>query len=343
MARRHRGRRRFTSRARWIMAGLFLLGLLIGGVGGFYLRYHVLKQKPAKQAGPASSGGSLEARKKESSRAGKPAATDPARAQQVIEHLSGQVGPRVAGSQGELDGANYLRGELEKMGYYVGWEEFPLPNGGKSVNLVTADPGGTDRYTFLVGAHMDTRAGSPGANHNASGCAALLEFARSVKDADHLTEIRFIIFGAQGDPGSGKNARAGSTYYLGTQPPAERAKIVGMVSFDTVSVGPEVHVRDCGPNSRGLARSLAEAAKEAGANALLDSSDQSDHEPFGTAGIPAVWIERMLPGGVRDHSARLSSDKASHVSPALVTELVDIVRDYVMKLDEAGCRAATAR
>lgn len=346
MARKRRRRRTTTARARWIMAGLFLLGLAIGGAGGFYLRYYALKPEPETRAPSDQSapGGSLKAEEKESSKAGKPTATDPERASQVIEHLSERIGPRVAGTQQEVRAATYLKGELEKMGYSVGWQEFPLPNGGRSVNLITADPGRTDKYTFLVGAHMDTRSGSPGANDNASGCAAVLEFARSVKDTDHLTEIRFIFFGAEEDFGSARTAaRLGSAHYLGTQPPKERAKMVGMVSFDMVSVGPEIHVRDWGPNSPGLARGLVEAAREAGANAYQDPNEKSDHEPFGLAGIPAVWMERMLPGGAYDRAVHQPSDRASHVSSALVTEVVDMVRDYVMKLNEAYCAAATSR
>ncbi len=343
---RNRKRRRAPSRSRWIMAGMFVLGLLIGAVGGYVARYYVFKQEPpkevpAKQSAPS---GSLKAEDKQPAKASRPSPTDAATAQEVINYLSQQVGPRVAGTQGELTAATYLKGQLEKMGYSVGWQEFTLPNGSKSVNLVTADPGRTDKYTFLVGAHMDTRAGSPGANDNASGCAGVLEFARSVKGTDHLTEIRFIIFGAEEDFGSARNlARLGSTHYLGTQPANERAKMVGMFSLDMVSVGPEVHARDWGPNSPGLAQSLVKAAQAKGLNAFQDPNQQSDHEPFGGAGIPAVWIERMLPGGEYDHSIHEPSDKASHVSPALVTEVVDLVRDYVLKLDETYCRAATTR
>lgn len=330
------------------MFGLLLLGLLIGAVGGYYARQYILAPKPAREAPAEQSAppsGSLKAGgTKASNTAGKPAPTDPAAVKGVIEHLSGQVGPRVAGSQGELAAATYLKGELEKLGYSVGWQEFPLPGGGKSVNLVTADPGTADKYTFLVCAHMDTRAGSPGANGNASGCAGVLEFARSVRDVEHLTEIRFVIFGAKEDSGpGGRVSRAGSKHYLGTQPENERAKVVGMVSLDTVSVGPEAHFRDWGPNSPGLAQALAKDARAKGLNALQNPGDKSDHEPFGLAGIPAVWVERTLPGGGRDHSVHTPSDRASHVSPGLVTEMVDIVRDYVLGLDAAYCRAATSR
>ncbi|MFB6778618.1 M28 family peptidase [Streptomyces sp. NPDC056352] len=45
-------------------------------------------------------------------------------------------------------------------------------------NLLAGLPGGDDRPTVVVGAHLDTVAGSPGVDDNASGVAALLEVAR---------------------------------------------------------------------------------------------------------------------------------------------------------------------
>ncbi len=47
------------------------------------------------------------------------------------------------------------------------------------VNLVATWPGSTPPYT-VVGAHLDTVAGSPGADDNASGVAAALELARQL-------------------------------------------------------------------------------------------------------------------------------------------------------------------
>lgn len=45
-------------------------------------------------------------------------------------------------------------------------------------NLVADLPGADDRPTVVIGAHLDTVDGSPGADDNASGVAALLEIAR---------------------------------------------------------------------------------------------------------------------------------------------------------------------
>lgn len=49
----------------------------------------------------------------------------------------------------------------------------------------------------LVTAHMDSVTLAPGANDNASGCAAMLEIARSMKGLDIDKEVRFIAFGSE--------------------------------------------------------------------------------------------------------------------------------------------------
>ncbi len=336
-----RKKRKSTRRSRWILVGLFFLGLVIGAAAGFYIHYYVLKPKSTSEEKKTEAKEAAAKKKKEYA---EPQAADPARVQSAMAYLSEQIGPRVEGTQAELTAATYLKGELEKMGYEVGWIEFTLPNGNKSVDLVTADAGTSDKYTFLVSGHIDSRSGSPGANDDASGCAAVLELARTAKGTRHLTEIRFLLFGSEEDFGPQRNPkRIGSTYYLGTQPPEERAKIVGMVSADMIAVGPEVHFRDWGAASPGLAQSLVAAAQKKGLNAYQNPGEASDHEPFGLAGIPAVWMERMLPGGKPDPAVHTASDSLAHASSSLVCELVDLLRDYILDLDEEYCKAAVAR
>jgi Peptidase family M28 len=324
----------------WIMIGLLILGLVIGVAVGYCVHYYLVNPAPKKTVAKKAT------TKKQSQKAKKynqPLPSESTRVQQIMTYLN-QVGPRVAGSQAENVAATYLKNELEKTGYSVGWQQFALPTGDVSQYLATADPGQSNKYTFLVCANIDTRAGSPGANSNASGCAAVLELARCVKGTKHLTEIRFLLFGAsEGTSRSRSQQRLGSTYYLSTQSPAEQAKIVGVVSADTISVGPEVHVRDWGSNSPGLAQDLIKTAQTKGMNAYQDPSPDSDHEPFGNAGIPAVWVERMLPGGKVDPAVNTSSDTIEHTSADLVTELVDLLQGYIVGLDETYCKAAVNR
>jgi hypothetical protein len=348
MAKDYKKKSARTGRSKWIMAGLFVLGLALGAAAGFYIHYYLLnpapKQKTAKERQAAAKQTDIDKSKRQEKKYSEPQPADPARAEQFMSYLSQQIGARPEGSEAERAAAAYLKSELESLGYAVSLQEFALPDGATSQNLIAADPGQSNPYTFLVSGHMDSRAGSPGANDDASGCAAVLELARVVKGTKHLTEIRFLLFGAEEDYGTKRSAkRIGSNFYVNNQPPEELAKIVGMVSADTIAVGPEAHFREWGLNSPTLAQSLVFAAQAKGLNAMQDPSENSDHEPFGQAGIPAVWMERMLPGGQSDTSIHTAGDNMAHVSPSLVSELVDLLRVYLLSLDEKYCKAAVTR
>ena len=51
----------------------------------------------------------------------------------------------------------------------------------------------------VVGAHIDTKAGAPGGNDNASGVGVVLELARDLHDADTAATIEFVTLRRRGD------------------------------------------------------------------------------------------------------------------------------------------------
>ncbi|MET9509538.1 M28 family peptidase [Streptomyces flavidovirens] len=61
-------------------------------------------------------------------------------------------------------------------------------------NLVARLPGADDRPTVVVGAHLDTVDGSPGADDNASGVAALLEIARLLGGLPRPPAVTLLFF-----------------------------------------------------------------------------------------------------------------------------------------------------
>ena len=69
---------------------------------------------------------------------------------------------------------------------------------GKSQNVIAELPG-TDNNPFCIyiGGHMDSVAGSPGADDNAVGCAIAVELARILSKKKHRHTIKFIAFGAE--------------------------------------------------------------------------------------------------------------------------------------------------
>ena len=76
--------------------------------------------------------------------------------------------------------ARYIETTLASFGYTVGRQEF-LADAKPVRNIdVAIEPAGqrADPEVIVVGAHYDSVVGSPGANDNASGAAAVIELAR---------------------------------------------------------------------------------------------------------------------------------------------------------------------
>ncbi|HVS19541.1 MAG TPA: M20/M25/M40 family metallo-hydrolase, partial [Planctomycetota bacterium] len=66
------------------------------------------------------------------------------------------------------------------------------------VNLVVELPGASRPWQVVeLGAHYDTVPGSPGADDNASGVAALLEAARVLAERPRARSVRVVFFGAE--------------------------------------------------------------------------------------------------------------------------------------------------
>ncbi|MEX2199600.1 MAG: M28 family peptidase [Burkholderiales bacterium] len=143
----------------------------------------------------------------------------PDRLRAHVERLASEIGERNVWRPAALHAAaTYIRGEWERQGHAVTaqrYEAYEVP----CENLEVAFTGSARRSEVLVvGAHYDSVRGSPGANDNASGIAALLEIGRDLKGAVLCRTVRLIAFVNEeppffywGEMGSGvyaKTARA---------------------------------------------------------------------------------------------------------------------------------------
>jgi Zn-dependent M28 family amino/carboxypeptidase len=122
-------------------------------------------------------------------------ATLAARLRHHVEMLAGTIGERnVFRPQALHAAADYIRGQWLSQGYQVvpqSYEAF----GVASENLeVTRTGVQQPTEIILVGAHYDSVRGSPGANDNASGVAALLELSRTLMRAEPARTVRFVAF-----------------------------------------------------------------------------------------------------------------------------------------------------
>lgn len=112
-----------------------------------------------------------------------------------VSQLAADIGERNVYRPAALHAAEqYIRQSWAEMNYEVQAQEYEV-EGVRCANLETSVRG--NRYPdqiLLIGAHYDSVYGSPGANDNASGVAALLELSRLFQSASPSRSLRFVAF-----------------------------------------------------------------------------------------------------------------------------------------------------
>ena len=150
-----------------------------------------------------------------------------------VQTLAGQIGERNVFRHDRLVmAADYIRTTLAGAGHEV--RRQPYRVGGKICENVEAEVRGSRRPDdiMVIGAHYDTVQGSPGANDNASGVAAMLALARAFAKATPACTLRFIAFANEEPP-------LFQTEYMGSRVYAKRSRERGeritlMLSLETI-------------------------------------------------------------------------------------------------------------
>ncbi|HEX9823611.1 MAG TPA: M28 family peptidase [Actinomycetota bacterium] len=206
-----------------------------------------------------------------------------------VRRLAERIGPRVRATRGERRAARYVARQLESYGYRTRTRTFPV-DGGRSRNVVGWWPG-AEPYPLIVGGHVDSVPGSPGANDNASGIAVMLEAARVIAGLEPAGLVRFVAFGSE-ELGADGSHHAGSSAFVRGLGRGGRRELAGMMSVDMVADGRPLLVTTAGIGPDLLARIAANRLRREGvAVARRTTCDCSDNGPFERAGIPAasVW------------------------------------------------------
>ena len=182
----------------------------------------------------------------------------------------------------------------------------------KSRSVLAQTKTGDPHNVVVAGAHLDSAAGSPGLNDDASGVAAVLETAVQLGSSPTLTNaVRFAFWGAQDD------GLQGSTTYVASLDPGGRNDIALYLDFDllgSVNAGyftydgdqsgqpnPDVPAAKVPRGSAGVERTLAGYLNLAGARpADMPLGLASDYTAFLRAGIP---IGGVTTGGSQAKSA----------------------------------------
>lgn len=133
-----------------------------------------------------------------------------------VRKLAAEIGERNVFHPRALHAAaDYLRARWASQGYRVVSQSYEA-HGVRSENLEVTLPGASrPQEIILIGAHYDSVSGSPGANDNASGVAALLELSRAMAQVKPARTVRFVAFVNEeppffygGEMGSGVYAKA---------------------------------------------------------------------------------------------------------------------------------------
>jgi len=112
-----------------------------------------------------------------------------------VEKLAAEIGERnVFRSQALHESAQYIKREWTEQGYDVNPQAYDA-KGIQCENLEVTRWGQSLRSEIiLIGAHYDSVAGSPGADDNASGVAALIEIARYLATMTNERTVRLVAF-----------------------------------------------------------------------------------------------------------------------------------------------------
>ena len=163
------------------------------------------------------------------------------------------------------------------------------------------DPEGTKAPIVMVGAHIDSVLGAPGAHDDATGNGVSMEIARVVGKLPLDKEIRIGGFGGEEDGLQGSRAWT-NEFLAGTLNEAERKRFVGEWQMDMVGT-PYEPARLWALTPDGNSNFVVEEAYKSAARFGFTGLDncklgQSDHQAFFDLGIPSalfIWLAYNKP------------------------------------------------
>lgn len=265
-----------------------------------------------------------------------------------VERLAGEIGernlfhPRALGAA-----AAYIEEEWRRQGYEV-TEQWYEVAGVRCANLEVTRTG-VERpdEILLVGAHYDSVIGSPGANDNGSGVAALLEISRLFMELEPDITVRFVAFVNEEPPFFMGQQQGSMVYARAARARGDDIKL--MISLETIGYYSDeadsqdypplfglfypdrgnfiALVSDFGSRSAMLDmarvfRSVSEFPLEHVATfQLVPGVGWSDHLSFWRQGYRALMVtDTALYRYPYYHSARDTPDRLDYPRLALVTE-----------------------
>lgn len=145
--------------------------------------------------------------------------------------LAGEIGERNTQHQGELvRAAEFIERSFTQAGLRAQRQTYQI--GEEACENIETEILGTGSEVVVIGAHYDSVIGSPGANDNGSGVAALLALARRFAGKQGARTLRFVAF-ANEEYGRSQLEHMGSWVY--SKRSRDRGEHVSaMISLETI-------------------------------------------------------------------------------------------------------------
>jgi Zn-dependent M28 family amino/carboxypeptidase len=243
------------------------------------------------------------------------------RLRQDIDRLAGEIGERNLQHYPRLlEAAAFIEHSFEEMGYRPMRQEYEA-QGMRFANIEVEFRGqDLPQEIIVVGAHYDTERGSPGANDNASGIAALLALAREFANKALSRTLRLVAFTNEERPFL-RTEKMGSRVYA-RRCREQNETIAAMLSLETIgycsvekgsqwlsffgllypSQGDFI-VLIANPSSRGLLKEVAQSFRQqttigcetAILPTHLPGARSSDQWSFWKEGYPALMVTDTAP------------------------------------------------
>jgi hypothetical protein len=234
--------------------------------------------------------------------------------------------------------ANWLQSQFEALGLEASRQAFmvppSVPSSGRSFNVLGLQRG-RGQGTLVVGAHLDARnqawsdlQPSPGAEDNASGCAAVLETARVLRDYRFDADILYICYGLE------ERGLYGGRAHAAAQTPSQ---ILGVINMDMIAYEGDgrldVSLQATAPGF-GLQQRLADNAARYTVLEVEVAQQTccSDHQPYLDLGMPAVLLiendYRVYPQyhTVNDTPDRISDAMAHEILKMAVATAAEVAK-----------------
>jgi hypothetical protein len=219
---------------------------------------------------------------------------------------------------------DWLLGELAAQGIDAALHDY-----GMGANVVARLPGSDDAAGWvLVGAHFDTVSGSPGANDNASGTAAVLATARLLRDTCRSRGVIVAFFDQE------EIGLIGSTY-LAMDLFQQGEDLIAAHTIDQVAWDEDGDRRyEIELPTDALYQQYVSAAAALGLATSRTETSGTDHSAFRDRGFDAAGVTEEFVGGDTTPHYHESTDTYATVDLAYAADAVRLVSRVIATATE---------